>query len=113
MISIEGHNTSPGSSDFSLDPYVLVESASTIAVEPEPEPEPKGELRSDAAPFTNTAYSSASKQLVVMDRESGEVIWTRDAKYNFRHNNIAVAAGMVFCIDGLSQEKQDACNAAA
>ena len=80
-------------------------------VKPEPEPrpvKPEPEPRNDVDLFTPTAYSSASKQLVVMNRESGEVIWTRDAKYNFRHNNIAVAAGMVFCIDGLSQAKQDA-----
>ena len=58
--------------------------------------------------FTPARYSSASKRLVVMDRQSGKVLWTRDAKYNFRHNNIALGAGKVFCIDALSRRKQDA-----
>jgi len=55
--------------------------------------------------FVPQRYSSASKRLVAMDRQSGQVLWTRNAEYNFRHNNIAVAAGKVFCIDGLSQAK--------
>ncbi len=57
--------------------------------------------------FEPQRYSSASKRLVAMDRRSGRVLWTRNAEYNFRHNNIAVAAGKVFCIDGLSKAKLD------
>jgi len=57
--------------------------------------------------FEPQRYSSASKRLVAMDRRSGRVLWTRNAEYNFRHNNIAVAAGKVFCIDGLSRAKLD------
>jgi outer membrane protein assembly factor BamB len=52
-------------------------------------------------------YASASRRLVAMDRSSGRVLWSRTAAYNFRHNNIAVAAGKVFCIDGMSQAKLD------
>jgi len=103
VVAIEGHNVSRPSSDFSLDPYLLIESdGGKQAVAPEPKPEPAGGL----GPFTSATYSSASKHLVVMDRQSGKVLWTRAAKYNFRHNNIAVAAGKVFCIDGLSYGKQ-------
>jgi len=57
--------------------------------------------------FVPQRYASASKRLVVMDRHSGRILWARDAEYNFRHNNIAVAAGRVFCIDGLSKAKLD------
>jgi len=57
--------------------------------------------------FVPQRYSSASKRLVAMDRRYGRVLWTLNAEYNFRHNNIAVAAGKVFCIDGLSRAKRD------
>ena len=57
--------------------------------------------------FVPQRYSSASKRLVAMDRRNGRILWTLNAEYNFRHNNIAVAAGKVFCIDGLSRAKRD------
>lgn len=47
-------------------------------------------------------YSSSSRQLVVMNRHSGKVLWTRTAEYSFRHNAIAVAGDRVFCIDSMS-----------
>jgi len=50
-------------------------------------------------------YASSSRILMVMDRYSGRVIWSRQAKYNFRHNTIAIAAGKIFCIDGISEKK--------
>jgi len=43
-----------------------------------------------------------------LDRHSGEKRWEREARYNFRHNNIAVGAGRLFLIDGLARAKQDA-----
>ena len=52
-------------------------------------------------------YSSASRRLVVMDRNTGERLWQRDAVYGFRHNNIALGAGKLFCIDGLSTAKRN------
>ena len=45
----------------------------------------------------------ASRGLVVMNRYTGEVLWTRDAEHGFRHNAIALGAGKVFCIDTLTQ----------
>ncbi|GAG37298.1 unnamed protein product, partial [marine sediment metagenome] len=50
-------------------------------------------------------HASASGVLVVMDRHSGAILWTRRARHNFRHNAIAAAADKVFCIDGMSQGK--------
>ena len=41
----------------------------------------------------------------MFDRHSGKLLWQREAKYNFRHNCIVIAAGKVFCIDGLSPAK--------
>lgn len=53
-------------------------------------------------------FGEASRQLVVMDRHTGRVLWTRDADDSFRHNAIAVGqpAGqdraLVFCIDRMT-----------
>ena len=53
----------------------------------------------------NDKYSSAGKTLVVMNRHTGKVAWSREAKHGFRHNAIVAAAGKVFCIDGMSPSK--------
>jgi len=53
----------------------------------------------------NADYSSGSKILVAMNRHTGDVLWRRNADYSFRHNAIAMAAGKVFCIDGISDAK--------
>ncbi len=53
-----------------------------------------GELNWDA---------SSSEKLVVLDRMSGEVRWTREARIGFRHNAIASANGRLFLIDGVSE----------
>ncbi|MDP6633838.1 MAG: PQQ-binding-like beta-propeller repeat protein [Phycisphaerae bacterium] len=53
----------------------------------------------------NANYASSSKRLVVMDRKTGKVLWSRDAESNFRHNAIVPAAGKVFCIDAMSRGK--------
>lgn len=41
-----------------------------------------------------------------MDRHTGNVLWTRKAELNFRHNAIALAAGKAFCIDAMSPRKR-------
>jgi outer membrane protein assembly factor BamB len=53
----------------------------------------------------NADYASASKKIVVMDRKTGKVLWSRDAVSNFRHNAITLAGGKVFCIDAMSKGK--------
>ena len=40
-----------------------------------------------------------SKQLVAMDRISGEVLWQFDGDHQIRHNAIAIGGGVVFSID--------------
>jgi len=47
-------------------------------------------------------YAVASKKLVIMNRHTGRMLWSREAVHNFRHNAVAVGADKVFCIDGLS-----------
>lgn len=58
--------------------------------------------------LTSTRYGSASRRMLVFNRLSGELLWSRDAEFNFRHNAIAVEAGKVFCIDGVSPAKLQA-----
>jgi len=101
VIAIEGHNIKKTSTDFSLDPYLVVnsrETAHTSAVQLE-----AGLPTIDA--FTPVQYASASLRLVVLDRHTGQELWHRDAEYGFRHNNIAVGADKVFCIDAISKVK--------
>ena len=45
--------------------------------------------------------TSSSASLVVMDRLSGQVLWTRKAEQAFRHSAIAVGNGRLYCIDSL------------
>jgi outer membrane protein assembly factor BamB len=95
VLAIEGHNANATSSDFSLHPTLLTTRKATEGANE----------KSAAKVFVSTPYSSASRRLVAMDRISGDVRWSREAKYNFRHNNVAIGGGKVFCIDGLSKAK--------
>ena len=47
---------------------------------------------------------TSSKAVVVMDRHSGAVLWTRDAAESFRHYGICAGGGKVFCIDRVAPE---------
>lgn len=60
-----------------------------------------------AEALTPVRYSSASRHLVIFDRRTGKPLWRRDAQYAFRHNCVVVAAGKVFCLDGMSRPKYD------
>ena len=44
---------------------------------------------------------SASDALVVMDRKTGAVRWRIEAKHGFIHNAVAVAGGVLYCLDKL------------
>lgn len=52
-----------------------------------------------------TDNMSASRHLVVMDRKTGEVLWTASAKNAFRHNATCVGGGRLYTIDRLSGEQ--------
>ena len=45
---------------------------------------------------------TASRRLVVMNRYTGDVLWSREAKLGFWHNAIAVADDTIFLIDRLA-----------
>ncbi|QDU94660.1 outer membrane protein assembly factor BamB family protein [Lignipirellula cremea] len=52
-------------------------------------------------------HASGSRTLVVFDRTTGKMLWSRDAEFNFRHNNIAIGGDKLFCIDNLTQKRID------
>lgn len=79
----------------------LVATASPIAADEKD----KGGKNDSKAGLPTTKYASGSRTMVVFDRHSGEQLWSREAAFNFRHNNIAVAGDRVFCIDRLSDER--------
>ncbi len=54
-----------------------------------------------------TRFGEGSHRIVVMNRHSGEVLWYRDAEFNFRHNAIAIGGGHVFCIDRMTTDRLD------
>lgn len=66
--------------------------------------------RSNATPLTAATtlarYSSGSLRMVAFNRHSGKRLWSRDARHNFRHNNIALSQELVFAIDRFSDEKR-------
>ncbi len=49
-------------------------------------------------PFHNYDITS-SKRLMVMNRHSGEVIWTYESNHGMRHNAIVAGNDKIFCID--------------
>jgi outer membrane protein assembly factor BamB len=59
----------------------------------------------DGAPGKEENWNATSSALLlVMNRHTGEILWTRTAGIGFRHNAIAVGNGTVFLVDGLSEE---------
>lgn len=53
-------------------------------------------------------YASSSQMLAVMNRQTGKLLWQRQAEQAFRHNTIIAGKGRIFCIDGLSDAKRQA-----
>jgi outer membrane protein assembly factor BamB len=112
VLAVEGHNVSLGSSDFTLDPWLGVRHRAGSS------PGGTGEGRTGGGKKTvveaarilpglsfNAPFATASRTLVVMDRHSGRILWSREAHVNFRHNSIVAGGGRIFCIDRMSEEK--------
>jgi PAS domain S-box-containing protein len=58
-------------------------------------------------PFYNFDITS-SKKLIIMNRRTGEVLWTRNSELGFRYNAIAVGDDKIFCIDMIPPSVSDA-----
>lgn len=52
---------------------------------------------------TENWNATSSTLLLVMDRHSGDILWTRKADKGFRHNAIVAGDDRVFMVDGLSE----------
>ena len=52
--------------------------------------------------------TSSSRKLVAMDRHTGDVLWTRESEFAFRHNAITAGGGKLFVIDSLPEPILDA-----
>ncbi len=50
------------------------------------------------------ASRSSSKRLVVLDRKTGEVLWTTAARDGFRHNTVCIGGGRLYAVDRISGE---------
>ncbi len=115
VLAIEGHNVSAASSDFTLDPYLVARRPNGKAAptakpdKAEPKPAPSRLTRTGpTAGLPMARYASGSRRLAVFNRQTGQLLWTRDARYNFRHNNIAIGPDKVFCIDSLTDAQLNA-----
>lgn len=51
------------------------------------------------------ASRSSSRRLAVLDRHTGAVLWTADARDGFRHNTVCVGGGRVYAVDRPSGEQ--------
>jgi outer membrane protein assembly factor BamB len=102
VLAIEGHNEKASSNDFCLHPYLI---AVCDGISGSDKNAGSFALDNITGVKLNADYASGSKMLVAMDRHTGDILWQRSAKYSFRHNAIAMAAGKVFCIDGISETK--------
>ena len=56
-------------------------------------------LRSSRGDNDNYAFS---RRLIVMDRTSGQMLWSATARSGFRHNAICIGGGRLFAIDQMS-----------
>ena len=52
----------------------------------------------------NNWNATSSEFIIIMDRHTGEIKWTHQARYGFRHNAIVAGGGKVYVIDHLSEE---------
>ncbi len=99
VLSISGFNVGSSSSDFSLDPMLTA-----VGAKPDKKPSPP-KLTGIEERLSSTRYASGSRRLVVFNRHTGEKLWSRDAVFNFRHNNISLSEDKLFCIDRLTDER--------
>ena len=53
----------------------------------------------------NDLYGPSSKDIYVFNRLTGDVVWHKQANYNFRHNAIVISKDKLFCIDAITVAK--------
>jgi len=99
-----------GGADPLYDPTLIKAKPSIAASDDDPDPVSsavtavKDLVDSKAKSTTkeeNDNYS-ASKSIVVMNRQTGKVLWSISAQSGFRHNSICIGGGRLYCIDRMS-----------
>ncbi len=69
--------------------------------------DPRGRFASMADIKGREWSATSSATLTVLNRHTGEVVWTRTAEVGFRHNAVVTAGGTIFAIDGLSERAME------
>jgi outer membrane protein assembly factor BamB len=66
------------------------------------------DLPDDSTTAAKRVYDDviASKRIYVLNRHDGRVLWSHDAKFQFRNNAICLGGGRLYCIDLLSIAEQ-------
>ncbi|MEX2286542.1 MAG: PQQ-binding-like beta-propeller repeat protein [Planctomycetaceae bacterium] len=105
VIAFEGHNKGIGGSDFVLDPYVVAATGPAAVVKSPPKEEKPSPTVPLSSALKDVQYSAASRRIVVYERHTGELLWSREAVYSFRHNCIVLSGNTLFCIDGMTPAK--------
>lgn len=116
VIALEGHNEDKGSSDFTLDPFLVVsdygELKTVLAAEEKKKAAEIADAKKTVAKIPllrdvllPVEYSAASQFLAVFDRHDGKLHWGRNAEFSFRHNAICVVGEWLYCIDAFSPAK--------
>jgi outer membrane protein assembly factor BamB len=59
--------------------------------------------RKEEGPKTTPVRLSSSRKLFLLDRRSGKILWTKDARFGFRHNAICSGGGRLFTVDNPAQ----------
>ncbi len=59
-----------------------------------------GQKKAEYSAYTDYDIG-ASRELHIMDRHTGELLWKIESRYGFLHNGIAVGKDTLFCIDKL------------
>jgi len=86
---------------------LLIAGTEPVDIRPPPKPAvapAAGEFRLEGAPGVtlNRKFATGSRSLVVLERRTGRVLWSRRARMSFRHNAIVASGDKVFVIDGFS-----------
>jgi outer membrane protein assembly factor BamB len=92
-----------GGADPLFDPKLLAQLPKGTGDDPEPGAKEDNAITKllKAIKAANDNMSS-SRHLVVMDRETGKVLWTASAEHGFRHNGTCIGNGRLYTIDRLS-----------
>ena len=110
VLAVEGHNSKQTSSDFTLDPQLLVDTNATKQPQPDQDQSRNSNQKINSDRLTDvlstTDYASSSRQLIVMNRHDGRILWRREAAYSFRHNAIVLAGDRIYCIDSMSEQQR-------